>query len=253
MHLYFIRHAQSTNNDLYTRTRSSIGREADPPLTELGHRQAQALAQFLAPGDRPNEAQLVGEYAARHGRLGVALTHLYCSLMIRAVQTGSYIAEVTGLPLVGWPDVHEVGGLHKIDEATGEDVGIPGPDRAWFAAEYPHFVLPDTLGMTGWWDRQREAVVEAIPRAQTVWSQLLERHGNTHDSVAIVSHGGFFQSLMTGLLSADDRLTALHLDEAEVWFGVSNASISRFEIENGQIAVRYLNRVDYLPDELISG
>jgi 2,3-bisphosphoglycerate-dependent phosphoglycerate mutase len=257
MLLYLIRHAQSANNDLYARTGADHGRSADPPLTDLGHWQAQLLARFLAaPGDSTEgegASQLIGEYAARHNRHGFSLTHLYCSLMTRAVQTGGYIAEATGLPLVGWSEVHERGGLHDVDEATGEEVGVPGPNRAWFAAEYPHLTLPDSLGEAGWWNRPQESVSEAIPRARVVWSQLLERHGGTDDRVAIVSHGGFFQSLITVLLSNGDKLTALHLGAAEIGFGMSNASISRFEIDEGLVVARYLNRVDFLPDELITG
>ena len=56
MHLYIIRHAQSANNELYATTGGSKGRQADPPLTELGHRQAQVLARALAA--RPDGAAL---------------------------------------------------------------------------------------------------------------------------------------------------------------------------------------------------
>jgi 2,3-bisphosphoglycerate-dependent phosphoglycerate mutase len=256
MHLYLIRHAQSVNNDLYARTGGSAGRHADPPLTEIGHRQAQLLANFLAyaPPDRgQDDPPLVGEYYARHNRRGFALTHLYCSLMTRAIQTGGYIAEATGLPLVGWPEIHERGGLHNIDETTGEDVGIPGPGRPWFTAEYPSLTLPDTLGEEGWWNRPQETNAEAVARARVVWAQLLERHGNTDDSVTMIIHGGFFQSLMTALFSTGDLLTAPCLEASQIVFGMSNASVSRFEIGDSFIVARYINRIDFLPDELITG
>lgn len=255
MLLYLIRHAQSANNDLYARTGGGVGRTADPPLTELGHRQAQLLAQYLArvqsnSGELP---ELIGRYAARHDRLGYGLTHLYCSLMTRAIQTAGYIATATGLPLVGWPEIHERGGLHELDEATGEEVGIPGPGRAFLAGEFPYLVLPESVGETGWWNRPPETVAEAIPRARLVWSQLLDRHGDTEDRVALVLHGGFFQALMTVLLCQADALAQPDWAIDELWFGVSNASITRLEIGNRSAVIRYLNKVDYLPSELVTG
>jgi 2,3-bisphosphoglycerate-dependent phosphoglycerate mutase len=256
MHLYLIRHAQSANNDLYARTGAAVGRHADPPLTEIGHRQAQLLAEYLAktPDEREEDAPpLVGNYVERHDRRGYGLTHLYCSLMTRAIQTGGHIAEATGMPLVGWPEIHERGGLHKLDESTGEEVGLPGPGRAWFAAEYPTLVLPEALGEAGWWGRPKETIAESVPRARAVWARLLERHGDTDDRVALIIHGGFLQSLMTALLTTDDSLTSPQFGSATVGFGMSNASVSRFEIGEGFVVLRYLNRVDFLPDEFITG
>lgn len=256
MHLYVIRHAQSANNDLYARLGGSQGRVADPPLTDLGHRQAQHLARRLAPvpGDARPPDSWIGEYAARHNRLGFGLTHLYCSLMTRAIQTAGYIADATGLPLIAWPEIHERGGLHQLDEATGEDAGVPGPNRAHFQTTYPHLLLPDTLGEAGWWNRPPEPVADALHRARTVWSGLLELHGQTGDRVAFVTHAGFFQSLVA-ILIAPDGSTLGNPTWAidELWFGISNASISRIEIDGGIVAIRYLNQVDHLPSEMITG
>lgn len=255
MLLYLIRHAQSANNDLYARTGSSDGRSADPPLTELGHRQAELLAHYLAtsregPG---NASPILDEFAARHNRRGFDLTHLYCSLMTRAIQTGSYIAAATGLPITGWVEVHERGGVHHLDEISGEDIGLPGPNRAWFAAEYPHLILPDRLGDAGWWNRPPETITEALDRANTVWLQLLERHGGTEDRVAIVSHLGFFQSLLTVMLATESGQAVRSFGLSRIMFGMSNVSISRFELDGESFVVRYLNRVDFLPEELITG
>ena len=55
MELIIIRHGQSANNALV-----DIGnREVDPPLTELGKRQAEVLAQYLSEG--ANHELPVGE------------------------------------------------------------------------------------------------------------------------------------------------------------------------------------------------
>lgn len=254
MLLYLIRHAQSANNDLYARGGTANGRTADPPLTEIGHRQAQLLAHCLAgapPADPMPE--LIGKYAARHDRLGYGLTHLYCSLMTRAIQTAGYVAAATGLPLTAWPEIHERGGLHEWDETSGADIGVAGPGRSFFINEYPHLILPEAIDEAGWWNRPPETVTESIPRARLVWEQLLARHGGTEDRVGLVLHGGFFQALLTVFLSRDDTLTQPDWGMNALWFGMSNASISRMEFDNGNAVIRYLNKVDHLPSELITG
>jgi 2,3-bisphosphoglycerate-dependent phosphoglycerate mutase len=255
MLLYLIRHAQSANNDLYARTGDSVGRLADPPLTEIGHRQAQLLAHHLSARSLDNDPppNLIGKYADRHDRLGYGLTHLYCSLMTRAIQTAGYIAAATGLPLVAWPEIHERGGLHEWDEASGEDVGVAGPGRAHFTREYPHLILPDTLDDTGWWNRPYETVEESFPRARLVWRQLLERHGDGEDRVGLVLHGGFFQALLLVLLGFDETPGNPGLGINELGFGISNASITRIEINQQRAGMRYLNKVDHLPSEFITG
>lgn len=256
MLLYVIRHAQSANNDLYTRTGGSVGRTADPPLTGIGHRQAQLLAAFLsaAPPEPDEDApSLIGEYYARHDRRGFGLSHLYCSLMTRAIQTAGYVAQATGLSLTALAAIHERGGLHEVDEATGEDSGVPGPNRAYFQTEFPQLILPDELGEVGWWNRPKETLEETVPRARAVWAELLARHRSTADRVAVFTHAGFFQSLMTALFTTGNTLTAPHLDTTNMGFGMSNTAISRFEIDEETIILRYLNRIDFLPDELITG
>ena len=247
MHLYIIRHAQSANNELYATTGGSKGRQADPPLTELGHRQAQVLARALAA--RPDGTAL-NRYALRHDRGGYELTHLYSSLMVRAIVTGGYIAAATGLPLQAWPEIHERGGLYDEAPETGEANLVAGAGRSFFAAEYPQLILPDTLGEEGWWNRPRELPEQWLPRAEAVWQELLARHGGTDDRVGIVTHGGFFQSLMSALVGRDAPTVRPHL--SAWWFSISNASITHLVIEE-RVSVRYVNKVDHLPDELLTG
>ncbi len=247
MQLYLIRHAQSANNHAYA---TGGERQPDPPLTELGHRQARALADYLR--QQPDSART--SYAEWHGRGGIVLTHLYTSLMLRAVTTAAYIAEATGLPLHAWPEIHEIGGLHGIAPETGEVIGVPGPGRAYFAAEHPTMVLPDTLTDAGWWNRGKEPREEWLPRAEAVWRDLLARHGGD-DRVALVIHGGFFRWLLNVLVDAPhDRPSPLGLKGW--WIAMNNASITRidFDEEEGErwAAIAYVNKVEHLTDDLLS-
>ena len=125
MQLYVIRHAQSENNARWAQSGSDSERLADPPLTSLGVQQAQRLAQFLALGEGAGD----GERDPFNHR-GFGLTHLYCSLMQRAVHTADILAETLALQPQGWAEIHERGGIYEQDPQTGARVGLPGLDLA---------------------------------------------------------------------------------------------------------------------------
>ena len=244
MELYLIRHAQSANNHAYD---TGGERQPDPPLTELGHRQAQALAAYLATR-RPAPDTL---QARRQDRGGYTFTHLYTSLMLRAVVTATYVAQAIGLPLRAWTEIHERGGLHGIAPETGEVIGVAGPNRAYFVAEHPHLLLPDTLGESGWWNREREREEEFAPRAAAVWRELLARHGSD-DRVALITHGGFYHSFMAVLLGGNAPALPAELGVSGWWLGIANTGITHLSIDDRNVYVCYTNRVEHLPDEWLS-
>jgi 2,3-bisphosphoglycerate-dependent phosphoglycerate mutase len=242
MQLYFIRHGQSQNNLLWVETGSSQGRSEDPDLTKTGRLQAQRLAEFLAaPG--ASQGALPADYDAQNA-YGFDLTHLYCSPMIRAIETGWAIARTLGLPLVAWKDLHEVGGIHQADPETGERVGLPGKSRRFFAEAYPDLVLPETLGDDGWWHRPYERYEERPLRAHRFLTDLLARHGDSQDRVAVVSHGGFYNHFMRAILEMPLGTSP--------WFSINNTAITRIDFEEGRTWISYTNRVDFLPRGLIT-
>jgi 2,3-bisphosphoglycerate-dependent phosphoglycerate mutase len=242
MQFYFIRHAQSENNLRWLETGSDSGRDSDPALTTLGWRQAGRLARFLRqPVTGSGRASTDDD---PQNVLGFGLTHLYCSLMVRAVATGSVLADALGLPLVAWEGVHEVGGIHVRDEETGEHTGLPGKNRAYFEGHYPRLVLPDSLGAEGWWNRPFETFEERPHRAHRVLEELLERHGGTGHRVAVISHGGFYNHLMQAVLG---------LQGPEVpWFSMNNAAMTRVDFEEEATWIQYTNRADFLTREMIT-
>jgi 2,3-bisphosphoglycerate-dependent phosphoglycerate mutase len=239
MQFYFIRHGQSENNALWRRSTDYVKvRNEDPGLTEVGRQQAEFLAQFLqdtATAIHDRDHQNIA---------GFGITHLYSSLMLRAVATGTIIAKTLDLPLVAWEDLHERGGIYLEDEQTGEYIGQPGKNRAYFETHYPDFVLPDSLGEAGWWNRPFEEPEQRLTRVKRFWRDLLERHGRTDDRVAVISHGGFHHDLLT---------TILNLPETEGhWFALNNAAMTRLDFNDDRIGLIYLNRVDFLPKALIT-
>jgi 2,3-bisphosphoglycerate-dependent phosphoglycerate mutase len=242
MQFYFIRHGQSENNLRWLETGSHNGRDEDPDLTTLGWRQAGRLARFLQqPVTEPGE--FAGDFDPQNA-LGFGITHIYCSLMVRAVTTGVVVAQALDLPLVAWEEIHEVGGIHVRDEATGERRGLPGKNRAHFEEHYVQLVLPDGLGASGWWSRPFETHEERPSRARRVLEELLERHGGTDHRVAVVSHGGFYNHLMHALLNLPGS--------DKPWFSMNNAAISRIDFEAEGTWIQYTNRADFLPREMIT-
>ncbi len=245
MQLYMIRHAQSENNALWTRTGSDNGRSPDPLLTEIGAQQAVHLAQHIAQNwenaDPDNDL---------HNRHGYNFTHLYGSLMVRALATATPLAKKVDVPLVGWETIHEFGGIFQRDHETEQRMGLPGPNRAYFAQHYPHVVLPDYLGEAGWWgERPYETREQGMVRAQAFLDELQARHEPT-DRVAIVTHGGFFVAVLRtlfGYATMDNKEM-----QNRIWLHANNTSISRLDFYNERVELVYLNRLDHLPTELIT-
>jgi 2,3-bisphosphoglycerate-dependent phosphoglycerate mutase len=260
MQFYFIRHGQSENNVLWARTGASVGRSQDPELSPAGQQQAEILAEFLRRSDPSATASSRDEQNVA----GLAITHLYTSLMVRSVATGTAVARALGLPLVAWEEWHESGGIYLRDDQTEEHIGQPGNNRAYFEAHYPDLVLPDSLDESGWWNRPYEEPEQRPIRAQRALRDLIRRHGQTEDRVTIISHGGFYNHFLAALLNLPRR--------DGYWFALNNAAITRLDFrpieppppdplldEPGEsqpiewaISLIYHNRLDFMPRDLIT-
>ncbi|MCJ7621915.1 MAG: phosphoglycerate mutase family protein [Anaerolineaceae bacterium] len=247
MQLYFIRHAQSINNEYWLKTKSSVDREPDPELSETGQQQKDYLAAYLS---RSND----GKPSTRrdpHNQIGFGITHLYTSLMVRAVETGSAISKASGIPLTAWVDLHETGGVVEGDGDGDGYLGLPGNPRSFFEDRYPELYLADNFGEEGWWNRPWEAEEEKTPRAKQVLDRLNDCHAGTEDRVAVITHGAFYNRMMRVLLGIPD--------ESNLWIAIFNTAITRLDFKRDMfddkktvVIVDYLNRVDFLPDELVT-
>lgn len=247
MQLYFIRHAQSKNNDLWLKTKSGVGRKPDPGLSETGRLQKDYLAAYLA---KSNEGK---PYKTRdpHNQIGFGISHLYTSLMVRAVETGSAVSKALGIPLVGWVELHEVGGVVEGDGEDKEYTGLPGNPRSFFEGRYPDLQLADSFGEEGWWNRPFEPEEEKIPRAKRILDRIKDRHAGSDDRVAVITHGAFYNRIMCVLLGIPD--------ETQLWFAIYNTAITRIDFQKDRmdkektvVIVDYMNRVDFLPDDLVT-
>lgn len=154
MRILIIRHGESEADVLNVHE----GR-ADFSLTERGHRQAEAMA----------------DYVAKH----YALTKLYASPLRRAAQTAGYLSGKTNVPVTFDPDLMEFN--------NGLLAGL-----SWDEADrrYPEIQdLPVDLAVYG-----QESKAAFHDRAVKALNRILSE--NEPDSVvAVVTHGGMINRL----------------------------------------------------------
>lgn len=243
MRLYLIRHGQSTNNALASEGRYESDRTYDPRLTATGEKQAQQVAQYLAtasdmPGGEPFH-----------------LTHLYCSPMLRALQTAQPIAQALNMEPEIWVDLHEIGGLFTVDNGDGV-TSYPGLSRKEISTTFPGYRMPANIREDGWWrtDGTRESPADFVSRAIRVAFMIRERI-HTEERIALVAHAAFFDAFIKALLSQ----APMHPDT--LFYNHYNTGITRIDygldsFYNGAVLVpermriHYINRVEHLPFEL---
>ena len=241
LELYFIRHGQSDNNVIAIENDAEYlsQRFIDPELTPIGEEQAQVVGETLA------QPFTQGVYNP-HNRFGFGLTHLYCSLMIRAVSTGTAISEKTNVPLVAWPELHETGGLFDVKMVYGEPflTGKSGPSRSYFESRFPNLILPDELTEDGWYNRDKETREHYFKRGQAIVDRILAEHGGTNHRIGFVMHAGIFAYIFTAFFQVKAE---------NYWVSSHNCSINRIDVlPEGRVQLRYSNKVDYFPDHLIT-
>ena len=252
MQFYFIRHAQSADNryvaenvDKGVRShgldQSWLGRQADPELSETGRVQAQVVSKFLAKikektSDNTSHLDPIPEI--------FDFTHLYSSLMVRAMETAGAIGAALNLTPAIWEDLYETGGIWEPDTETGRPVGSGGKNRSYFLKRFPDFVLPDRLGEDGWWNRPLESTEACKNRAQRFFNDLMERHGHTEDRVAVVGHGLFYSFMIKTFLKIPPG--------SGVIFVTNNAAVTRIDFIKKSVRVIYQNRTDFFSRDLIT-
>ena len=216
----------------------------DPPITELGQQQSEILAHHLATGSTQDLIPGAAPGSARAlERKGYGVTSLYCSPMLRSLQTAYPIKEALGLIPQVWVDIHERGGMF-LEAGEGGSVGYPGMTRSEILAKYPDYLPSPGITEEGWWNRNREDNPTASGRAIKVAEDLVTM-SDTEDRVAIISHGTFINILLKALL---DQLPGNH-----IYYRHNNTGISRISIQKGSTTeVISLNRLDHLPSDMVS-
>lgn len=243
MRLLLVRHGQSTNNvlaetlpyDEYVATRSH-----EPELTPAGKTQAERLARFFGELPQPD-----GELSERRASISERpVTALYTSPMLRALRTTAPLAAALGLTPEVWVDIHEHGGLFTGNPRTETVVNFGGLGRQEMRGHFPGYVLPPEIGDNGWWWNGYEHMAQCTERAQRV-AEMLRKWTETRsdDVILLVTHGTFMDQLLKALIGAGEQ--------PNFYFSHINTAISRVDfLDEGFVALRYLNRAPHLPLEL---
>ena len=164
--LLLVRHGESTWNRLHR-----IQGQLDPPLSELGRKQAQLLARRLAvQGPRV----------------------LYTSDLRRAAETAAPIVELTGIEPRTIPELREIF-LGEWEGLQTEEVGQRFPD-AWarWTDEPSWDLVPGGEG---------GAAFEA--RVGAALERIFDEH--PHEEVVVVTHGGVVQIALHGVVGRPSR------------------------------------------------
>ena len=223
MELYLIRHGQSTNNE------GKLPRVADPPLTDIGVKQAH----------------WVGESLKDEG-----ITRLYCSPMLRTLQTAQMVSDSLDLPPHVFVGLHEWGGIWEA-RGDGTAVQLPGLNRAGMREVCPDVVLPDNVSDQGWWFNDGFAGdIEGMCQLShenglSFIAHLEAHHGNTDERVAAVSHGGSGGSLMSAFFG-------LPPDAGYSRFTQNNTGVSKLSFTSERRQLQCLNRTSHLPPEAVT-
>lgn len=246
MEIYFIRHGESANNRLYNETGDWRGRTSDPDLTDLGVQQSVRLAAWLARPGTPRQHSEDYQNVS-----GFGLTHLYTSLMVRAVKTALPLADALGLPPTGLTDLHELHGIFEFtqDGDAWQRIGLPGSTPQQLQALFPTLRLPADLPDDGWWQSKVEGRQAMLERAQRVLAFLRQQHSGSDDRVALISHGGFYHAFLHVLLRLPPPSDGRGFDLS---FGLNNTGITRIILADDAVRMVYANNVAHLMDGLIS-
>ncbi len=252
MKLFIIRHAESANNrlasqdgfDAYITTRVQ-----DPPITELGERQAQKLAEHVAADAHPESRQ---EQNPTQPYSGYGFTHLYCSAMLRAMQTALPVSQALDLTPEVWPELHEHGGIFLGNPRTGEGVRtFPGMTSSQIAEQFPGYLIPEEITEEGWFfNTTYEDMPSCFARATRVARKLRRRakegyESENEEAIAIIAHGTFIDSLLKAFFNL--------IPDPKMFFQHYNTAITRIDfMEDETLLLRYTNRTMHLPPEMFS-
>ena len=159
MKLLLIRHGESEADLLDVHE----GR-ADFALTERGHRQAQATAEYVAENYH--------------------IDRICASTLTRAMQTARYLSDATEIPIRPEPDLMEFN--------NGLLAGLPHKEAA---EKYPR--IPDLPPDKSVYEQ--ESLVEFRDRAEKMLAKIIVE-ASENDTVAVVTHGGTINQLYHAFL-----------------------------------------------------
>ncbi|MBI5927975.1 MAG: histidine phosphatase family protein [Chloroflexi bacterium] len=170
MHLYLIRHGQS-----YINLADYGGGHRNEPLTDLGEKQAEAVAAWIKDN--------------------IQARHLYCSTMMRTRQTAAAIIQTTGLAAQYDDRIREVGTAYPNGSPVPDDQLKPYFERVWGTLQ-PYD--PITESGENWMQFRTRvgSFIESLLRtfAHIDYSTRPTPEEEAEQSVLVVCHGGVIEA-----------------------------------------------------------
>jgi broad specificity phosphatase PhoE len=161
MHLFVVRHGESAFN-----AEGRIQGQSNPPLSELGRKQSQAVAAAFA---------------------GKPLEIVYSSPLDRAIETARPVAEELGCPLVTDDGLLELNaGVFQGLTWTEINQRFPDDGAAW-KSQNPDFRIPGG-----------ESRRDLMRRGQVALAKI--REGGQRN-VLVVAHGGLLTAALKALMA----------------------------------------------------
>jgi broad specificity phosphatase PhoE len=170
--------------------------------------------------------------------------------MTRSILTAEYIAGACDLELTALPDIFEKHGIYELAD-DGIARGLPGPGPDYFEQRFPRLNLPQDINPEGWWNRPFEDDIAFIERMQQVVAGIRQRLDDSDECIAMVAHGDFIDQFVNELMGVDRHQQNYDNHWVANW-ALHNTSISRIDFVNGSHNVVYMNRIDHLPNELVT-
>lgn len=208
MQLYLIRHGQSHVN-----LKEWSNGNTDEGLTELGQRQAQALAEWL-----PTEIEHIDT--------------LYSSTMRRAKETAGHVAAAYGIDIHFDDRLREIGN-NRLDHTPWPNDGLPAQYADYWASERPF--APVTPVVDG-----GETMMHFRTRVGLFIEEMVQRHMD--EAIVAVCHGGVIE------IAFDHVFNVGAFRRCEVWD--FNTGVSHFEYVNHPRReiwrLHYHNRVEHI-------
>lgn len=194
-----VRHGESRGN-----AERRFGGHTATPLSELGHRQAEATARALASEN---------------------ITAVYSSDLLRAMQTAEPLARETGLS-VEQTEAFRERSVGVMEGLTFEAAAAAHPE------EYAALLRRDFDRVLSGGESYRQLLDRASARLDLAIEQ------NRGGTVAVFSHTGTICILVLHLMGALDAP-----ELKPVWLSSSNCGVTRFAIQRGGLT-RMLNAND---------
>lgn len=250
--VWLVRHAQSQNN-----AAGETERQPDPALTDLGHWQASALAQYLRESGDSFYRKSVSAFRRalqtaaplNASETGQAIEKGRALENGQTLETGAAAGAARAAGFEIWREIHEVGGCY-LGHAEQPLQAVPGLSREEVQVEFP-WAAPPADWTSGGWNRLpgHETRQQAIPRADLVRQTLQQAAAQVQTSEPsrwlLVSHGEFIALLLSRCLTGGEdyfvRPRSLY-----------NTSITKLVVTPQQCRLLEFNQIAHLSPAAIS-